>query len=90
MLLEANWVGEVPRVLKDLTGVLGFLGATKGGLPVPMQKTQINRILGKEDEMALMEESINIPFVVAETIDGPFNSFHAEMEVIDEQKKKLK
>lgn len=93
VLLEANLVGEVPHVLKNITGVLGFLGATKGGVPVPMRKTEINRILGKVDEMALMEESVNIPFVVGETvkvIDGPFNSFHAEIEVIDEQKKKLK
>ena len=64
VLLEANLVGEVPHVLKNITGVLGFLGATKGGVPVPMRKTEINRILGKVDEMALMEESVNIPFVV--------------------------
>ena len=39
------------------------------------------------------DEYVNIPFVVGETvkvIDGPFNSFHAEIENIDEQKKKLK
>ena len=93
ILLEANLVGEVPHVLKNITGVLGFLGATKGGVPVPMRKTEINRILGKVDEMALMDENVNIPFVVGETvkvIDGPFNTFHAEIEAIDEHKKKLK
>ena len=43
--------------------------------------------------MALTDESVNIPFVVGETvkvIDGPFNSFNAEIEAIDDQKKKLK
>jgi len=93
VLVEANLVGEVPHVLKNITGVLGFLGATKGGIPVPMRKSEINRILGKVDEMALTDEQINIPFVVGETvkvIDGPFNSFNAEIEGIDEQKKKLK
>ena len=92
VLVEANLVGEVPHVLKNITGVLGFLGATKGGIPVPMRKSEINRILGKVDEMALTDEQINIPFVVGETvkvIDGPFNSFNAEIEGIDEQKKKL-
>ena len=93
LLVEANLVGEVPHILKNVTNVLGFLGATKGGIPVPMRKTEINRILGKVDEMALTDENISIPFVVGETvkvIDGPFNSFNAEIEAIDEQKKKLK
>ena len=57
-----------------------------------MRQSEINRILGKVDDMALTEEQVNIPFVVGETvkvIDGPFNSFHAEIEAIDEQKKKL-
>ena len=93
VLVEANLVGEVPHVLKNVTGVLGFLGATKGGVPVPMRQSEINRILGKVDEMALTDENINIPFIVGESvkvIDGPFNSFNAEIEGIDEQKKKLK
>ena len=93
VLVEANLVGEVPHVLKNVSGVLGFLGATKGGVPVPMRKTEINKILGKVDEMSLADENIHIPFVIGETvkvIDGPFNSFHAEIEGIDEQKKKLK
>mgnify|MGYP001443033195 FL=1 len=93
VLVEADLVGEVPHILKNVTGVLGFLGATKGGVPVPMRKSEINKILGKVDEMALTDENINIPFVVGETvkvIDGPFNSFNAEIEGIDEHKKKLK
>ena len=92
VLLEANLTGEVPHVLKNVTNVLGFLGSTKGGVPVPMRKNEINRILGKVDDMALADEQVNIPFVVGENvkvIDGPFNSFHAEIEAIDEQKKKL-
>ena len=92
VLVEANLVGEVPHILKNVTNVLGFLGATKGGVPVPMRKSEINRILGKVDEMALTDEHVSIPFVVGETvkvIDGPFNSFNAEIEGIDENKKKL-
>ncbi len=92
ILIEANLTGEVPHILKNVTNVLGFLGATKGGVPVPMRKTEINRILGKVDDLALSDEQVNIPFVVGENvkvIDGPFNSFHAEIEAIDEQKKKL-
>ena len=93
VLIEANLSGEIPHILKNITNVLGFLGATKGGAPVPMRKSEINKILGRVDEMALSEEQVSIPFIVGETIkviDGPFNSFHAEIEHIDEQKKKLK
>ena len=93
VLVEANLTGEIPHILKNVTNVLGFLGATKGGAPVPMRKSEINKILGKVDEMALIDENISIPFVTGETvkvIDGPFNSFNAEIEGIDEQKKKLK
>ena len=72
---------------------MGFLGATKGGDPVPMRDAEINKILGRVDEMALIDENVSIPFIPGETvkvIDGPFNSFNAEIESIDEQKKKLK
>ena len=93
VLVEANLAGEVPHVLKNITNVLGFLGATKGGVPVPMRQSEINKILGRVDEMAITDEHVNIPYIIGESvkvIDGPFNSFHAEIEAIDEQKKKLK
>ena len=93
VLIEANLDGEIPHLLRKIPGVLGFLGATKGGAPVPMRDSEINRILGKVDEMAVTAENLTIPFVIGETvkvIDGPFNSFHAEIENIDESRKKLK
>ena len=93
VLIEAALVGEVEHVIKSMTNVIGFLGSVKGGDPLPMRQSEVNRILGKVDEMALTDESVNIPFVVGETvkvIDGPFNSFNAEIEAIDDQKKKLK
>ena len=92
VLVEAMLVGEVAHSLRKVPGVLGFLGGTKGGAPVPMRKNEINRILGRVDEMAVSDENLNIPFVIGETvkvIDGPFNSFHADIEGIDEQKKRL-
>ena len=93
-MIEANLVGEIVHTLRALPGVFGFLGEKKGGEPVPMRQSEINRILGKVDELSVSsDEYVNIPFVVGETvkvIDGPFNSFHAEIENIDEQKKKLK
>ena len=93
LLVEANLTGEVPHIIRGVQNVMGFLGATKGGNPVPMRDAEINKILGRVDEMALTDENVSIPFIAGETvkvIDGPFNSFNAEIESIDEQKKKLK
>ena len=93
ILIEADLIGEIPHIIKSVTGVIGFLGETKGGDPVPMRQSEVNRILGKVDELAESDEEMNIPFVVGETvkvIDGPFNSFSGVIEDINEEKKKLK
>lgn len=93
VLLEAALEGEIPHVIQNITNVIGFLGATKGGDPVPMRESEINRILGKVDELADSDEEVNIPFVVGESVkvtDGPFNNFTGHIEEINEEKKKLK
>ena len=92
ILIEASLVGEVEHILRSIPNVIGFLGDTKGGDPVPVRANEINRILGKVDELAETDEELNIPFVVGETvkvIDGPFNGFNGTIEGINEEKKKL-
>ena len=41
IMVEANLSGEVPHVIKSVTGVIGFLGETKGGEPVPLRKAKL-------------------------------------------------
>jgi len=92
VLIEAALVGEVAHTLRNFPNVIGFLGDTKGGDPVPMRQNEVNRILGRVDELAETGEELNIPFVVGETvkvIDGPFNGFNGTIEEINEEKKKL-
>lgn len=92
VLIEACLVGEIPHILKNIPNVIGFLGDTKNGGPVPMRQSEVYRILGRVDEMAESGEEMNIPFVVGETvkvIDGPFNGFNGIIEKINEEKKKL-
>ena len=92
ILIEAALVGEVAHVIKNITGVIGFLGDKKG-TPIPLRPVEVNRILGKVDELAESDEEMTVPFVVGETvkvIDGPFNSFSGVIEEINEDKKKLK
>ncbi len=92
VLIEAALVGEIPHILKNIPNVIGFLGSKEGD-PVPLRKSEINRILGKVDELAASDEEINVPFYVGETVkvvDGPFNSFTGIIEEVNDEKKKLK
>ncbi|MCD6658895.1 MAG: transcription termination/antitermination protein NusG [Lentimicrobium sp.] len=91
VLIEALLTGEIPHIIKNVPGVLGFLGSQ--GEPVPLRPAEVNRILGKVDELTEQGEEVSVPFIVGETvtvIDGPFNSFTGIIEEINEEKKKLK
>ena len=85
-------VGEVPHFLRNMPGVLGFL--TEGnGDPTPLRVSEVNRILGKVDELRDTDEENTNPFVVGEAvkvIDGPFNTFSGIIEEVNDEKKKLK
>ena len=92
VLLEANLAGEIPHIIQNIPGVINFLGP-KNEAPAPLRQSEVNRILGKVDELADSEEVINIPYVVGESvkvIDGPFNSFTGVIEEVNEEKRKLK
>ncbi len=91
VLIEAALTGEIPHIIRNIPNVLGFLGTQ--GEPDPLRVSEVNRILGKVDELAEMGEEVNVPFIVGETVtvtDGPFNSFSGVIEEINEEKKKLK
>ncbi len=92
VLIEAALVGELEHVVKGINSVIGFLG-DKTGNAVPMRAAEVNRILGKVDEMAEQGESMNISYYVGENVkvmDGPFNGFTGVIEEVNEEKKKLK
>jgi transcriptional antiterminator NusG len=91
VLVEAILVGEVQHTIKNVPGVLGFLGSKNE--PIPLRQSEVNRILGKVDELSEQGTELNIPYIVGETvtvIDGPFNSFSGVIEEINEEKRKLK
>ncbi|MDA0843544.1 MAG: transcription termination/antitermination protein NusG [Bacteroidetes bacterium] len=92
VMIKANLGGEMVHVIRSITNVIGFLGETKGGDPVPLRKSEVNRMLGKVDELSLTADDVAIPFVLGETIkvvDGPFNGFNGTIEKINEEKRKL-
>ena len=89
IMIKANLSGELPHIIKSVTNVIGFLGETKGGEPIPMREAEVNRMLGKVDELALTTEHISIPFTIGENIkviDGPFNGFTGSIEKVNEEK----
>jgi len=92
VLVEAVLDGELEHIIKNVNSVIGFLG-DKQGNAVPLRPAEVNRILGKVDEMAQQGEVMNVPYYVGENVkvmDGPFNGFTGVIEEVNEEKKKLK
>lgn len=94
VLVEAVLEGEIPHILRSVPNVLGFLG-TPGSNPleaVPLRAHEVNKLLGRVDEMASSEEIYETPFIVGETIkvtEGSFATMSGIIEQIDESRKKL-
>jgi len=84
---------EIEHTIRNIPGVLGFLGAEKASIkPMPLRQSEVNRILGKVDEVAEMDEVLDVQFHVGESIkvmDGPFNGFSGVIEEVYDEKKKL-
>ncbi|MDB2702843.1 transcription termination/antitermination protein NusG [Flavobacteriaceae bacterium] len=92
IMIKADLSGEIPHVIKSVTNVIGFLGETKGGEPIPLRTSEVNRLLGKVDELELSKEHVAIPYDIGESIkviDGPFNGFTGTIDHVNEEKRKL-
>ena len=90
VLVEAELVGDVAHTLRFMPNVLGFLGGLDK--PTPVRQSDVNRILGTTEETEL-EEDVQIPFLVDETVkvtDGPFSGFSGVIEEVNAEKHKLK
>ncbi len=95
ILIEAHLTGEIQHIIRNIPHVSGFLTERqdKDKQPVPLRESEVNKILGKVDELQEQEEENITPFYVGETakiIDGPFNGFIGNIEEVLEDKKKLK
>jgi transcriptional antiterminator NusG len=55
IMLEADLIGEIPHIIKSVTGVIGFLGETKGGDPVP--RCVFRKLIG------FLARSMNLPYL---------------------------
>jgi transcription termination/antitermination protein NusG len=96
VLIEADLgYGEATHIINSIPGVIGFLGSNDGGAsktPVPLRQSEINRILGKVDEVDEFEEKLGTPYIIGEAVkvmDGPFSGFTGNIEEVFEERKKL-
>jgi len=93
IIVQAALVGEIPHILSNIPNVIDFLSETKGGDPVPLREQEVNRILGKVDQLAEKDESITVPYFTGEAVkvsDGPFSGFSGTIEEVFEDKRKLR
>ena len=93
ILIEADPAklhGDIISMINTTNGVIHFLGKDK---PYPLPVNEVNRILGKVDEMTESGDTASEPFLMGETVkitDGPFNEFIGTIEEVLEDKKKLR
>ena len=92
VLIEAVLLDEIIPVIQNVTNVLDFL-KERDGKPIPMRQSEVNRILGKMDDLVDTGENSVERFMLGEpvkVIDGPFSSFSGIVEDVNDEKKKLK
>jgi transcriptional antiterminator NusG len=92
---KATIADDIVMHISNITNVMHFLTDGKGskGNIISLRKSEVNKMLGKVDEMNDMGGSISEPFILGETIkiiEGPFNDFNGVIEEVNEEKKKLK
>lgn len=87
--------GRLLHLIKEVPGTLGFLTVKGWGFseaPAPLRDSEVNRILGKVDEVADVSEEVDKRFVIGESvkvIDGPFNTFVGKIDNVYEDRKKI-
>ena len=90
MLVEMILDKETQHLIINTPNVINFVGPRNH--PTPLQKPEIDRILGKVDEVA-DSKIVEIPFKLEDSvkiIDGPFKDFTGFIKEINREKKKLK
>ncbi|MGC8749355.1 transcription termination/antitermination protein NusG [Hydrotalea sp.] len=92
---DGKLTDEIIQHISNISNVMHFLTDGKGskGNIISLRKSEVNKMLGKVDEMNDQGISISEPFIVGETIkiiEGPFNDFNGIIEEVNDEKKKLK
>ncbi|MCA6479603.1 MAG: KOW motif-containing protein, partial [Chitinophagaceae bacterium] len=94
-VLDGKLTDDIVVHISNISNVMHFLTDGKGskGNIISLRKAEVNKMLGKVDEMNDMGVSMIEPFIIGETIkivEGPFNDFNGVIEEVNDEKKKLK
>lgn len=86
---------DMVQHISNISNIMHFLTDGKGskGNIISLRKSEVNKMLGKVDEMGEQGMVMNEPFIAGETIkiiDGAFNDFNGVIEEVNNEKKKLK
>jgi transcriptional antiterminator NusG len=94
-VLDGKLNDDIVQHISNISNVMHFLTDGKGskGNIISLRKAEVNKMLGKVDEMNDQGVTMSEPFIVGETIkiiEGPFNDFNGVIEDVNDEKKKLK
>jgi len=91
ILVEAVMNEETRYFINRISGIIKFLGA--GSTPQPLREREVNKVLGRIDEVKEPVEIEEIPFDVGDPVDvveGPFSDFSGVVEEVYPEKGKVK
>ncbi len=94
-VLDGKLTDDIVLHISNISNVMHFLTDGKGskGNIISLRKSEVNKMLGKVDEMNDQGVTMSEPFIIGETIkiiEGPFNDFNGVIEDVNDEKKKLK
>ncbi len=94
-IADGKLTDDIVVHITGITDIMHFLTDGKGskGNIISLRKAEVNKMLGRVDEMNDQGMVISEPFIVGETIkiiEGPFNDFNGVIEEVNDDKKKLK
>jgi transcriptional antiterminator NusG len=94
-VVDGKLTEDMIQHISNISNIMHFLTDGKGskGRIISLRKSEVNKMLGKMDEMSEGGMTMSEPFIVGETIkiiDGAFNDFNGVIEEVNDEKKKLK
>ena len=92
---DGKLTDDMVQHISNISNIMHFLTDGKGskGNIISLRKAEVNKMLGRVDEMSDQGITMSEPFIIGETIkivDDAFNDFNGVIEEVNDEKKKLK